>query len=114
MAKNKSPMDREAEGPELKKKPAPEADENGQLSLLDVEHEANKPILKLARAIKSLDKERSEAQGKADEKRHELAELMRSHKVRHFRHSGFEVTLKDVEKVSVKAAESSGESGDAD
>lgn len=105
MAKKKDPMT-QGEAPEMKPKDAPKPEENGQLDLIDVEHPANKEIIKLAKVIRGFDKERSDAQGKADEKRHEMADLLRSHKISHFKNGDVEVTLKDVEKVSVKIPES--------
>lgn len=101
MAKRKSPMD-QGEAPELKPKSSPKPGPDGQLDLIDVEHPANKKIIALAKVIRSFDRDRSEAQGKADEKRHEMAELLRENKIARFKNGDVEVTLKEVEKVSVK------------
>lgn len=108
MAKrSKSPMD-QGEAPELKPK-TPEADDNGQLVLLDTADPKHKPIITCARAARRIGKERSEVQDRETKKREELIEAMHTANLTHFKFGDIEVRLKPgTEKVSIKTASGNG------
>lgn len=83
-----------------------------QTLIPDVDHPAGKAIVRIARAIRRLDAERGEIQGKADEQREKLIALMEEHKLTEFAKGDVEVRLKDLKKVSVKKRAS--QNGNAD
>lgn len=85
-----------------------------QLELIDQAHPRNKELLRLARKVKRLDKERSEAQDKADEARAELRELMKECNLKHYAFGDCDITLKPgKELVSVKKRKTEeGDGGD--
>lgn len=114
--KPRSEFDREAATPETKAKKMPEPGDDGQLELIDVEHPEDKDIMRLARAIRKFDKERSAAQAKASEKRVELAKLLHDHKIKRYKRGETDITLEVKDSVSVKLAKTKaeGDSSDAD
>lgn len=78
-----------------------EAQPGEQLRLINTDHPAHKPLLKLARKVRDHDRDRSDAQAKANEARAELRELMKQHGLTHCTLGDVEITLKP-ERVSVK------------
>lgn len=99
----KDEFDRDAKAPETKPR-KPVKDEDGQFELIDVDHPADKEIKSLATRIRKLDRERGEAQGKADELREKLRAIMHDNKIKHWAKGDFEIVLrKTEEKVSVRS-----------
>ena len=87
------------------------AEPGEQLKLIDTDHPAHKDLLRIARAVRSADKDRSDAQTKANEKRAELRDLMKKHKLRHITVGDVEIDLKP-ERVSVKERTEESDEGD--
>ena len=77
------------------------ADEQGVL--IDVSHPLEKDIERLAKKIRGHDKDRSEAQGKADEARGELLTLLTKAEIHRWVKGDLDITVKIADaKVSVK------------
>ena len=93
----------------------PEPDSDGQFELIDTEHPAEKKILSLAKRIRAADKERSEANAKADKLRDELKELLHEHKIKRFIRRDVEINLRpSEERVSVRTRAQQTAGGDSD
>lgn len=81
--------------------------------LIDTDHPAEKELLKLARQVRKLDAERSEAQDEADKVRAKLGDVMRANKLKRFVRGNIEIQIKpSEERVSVRGRKSETDDGD--
>jgi len=97
----RSEMDR-GEAPDLK----PKGDVEGQEPLIETDHEEDKPIIKQARLIRSLGRERSEVQDRETKARLKLLDLMKERGKDTYKFGDIDIRVKHgTDKISVRVAE---------
>lgn len=83
------------------------ADADGQENLIETDNEEDKILIRLARDVRKLDKERSDIQDKAEQKRQKIIDAMHQRGLQTYRFGDVRLEIKPgTEKLSVKTAES--------
>lgn len=73
-----------------------------QLDLIDTDHPIDKQVKSIVKRIRELDRERGEAQEKADVQRKKLVDLLKENNVKSYQKGDIDLTLDNIDKVHIK------------